>query len=367
MRSLYIVTTTFKTYEQFLIPIASRLSQKGISLSLLCNFGETKESKDYLNDLINVTFSRNLFHPGNIKAYFFLKKFFKDKKCVISVHTPIAAAITRLAVYKFQIKVIYTNHGYHFHKDSGMLSWLIFYPIEKYLSKFTYRTICINKQDFKITQERFYSRLIEYIPGIGLNLHPFRAVNDSYSLSLYEELNIPFDALIILSVGELNRNKNHKLILDYMNLTSTDDSVHFVVCGEGPLKSRYEQFTRKSKLSNRIHFLGQRKDVIRIMNQSSIFVFPSLREGLGLAFAEAVSQSMDVIAYNIRGIEEVIPISHQSKYLVQPYFVSDFYKLLDSKIKKWRMDCGERTNPDWIERFKVENVIDLHIHSLTDV
>ena len=53
------------------------------------------------------------------------------------------------------VKVFYTAHGFHFYKGAPLLNWIIYYPIEKWLSNYTDVLITINKEDYALAQKSF--------------------------------------------------------------------------------------------------------------------------------------------------------------------------------------------------------------------
>lgn len=67
---------------------------------------------------------------------------------MIHCNTPIGGVIGRLAGCKFNKKVIYMVHGFHFYKGAPLINWLLFYPIEKFLLRYTDVLITINSEDY---------------------------------------------------------------------------------------------------------------------------------------------------------------------------------------------------------------------------
>jgi hypothetical protein len=65
------------------------------------------------------------------------------------------ACLARLVSRRDRAKVIYTAHGFHFFKGAPLLNWLVYYPIEKYLSNFTDGLITINKEDYDLAHQKF--------------------------------------------------------------------------------------------------------------------------------------------------------------------------------------------------------------------
>jgi glycosyltransferase EpsD len=101
---------------------------------------------------------RNPFNIKNIKAYRELKLILKNNYDIIHCHTPIGGCLVRLVARKSRTKIIYTAHGFHFYKGAPIINWLIYYPIEKYLSQYTDCIVTINQEDYEIARSRFKTR-----------------------------------------------------------------------------------------------------------------------------------------------------------------------------------------------------------------
>ena len=77
--------------------------------------------------------------------------------------SPIGGVLTRLAFRKTRrdgTRVIYTAHGFHFYKGAPVYYWLTFYPIEKYLAKYTDTLITINDEDFERAKKKFEKKCL---------------------------------------------------------------------------------------------------------------------------------------------------------------------------------------------------------------
>ena len=72
--------------------------------------------------------------------------------------------------------VIYTAHGFHFFKGAPLLNWLIYYPVERFCTRFTDKLITINKEDYERAMQ-FKLRNngnVYYVPGVGIDIEKFR-------------------------------------------------------------------------------------------------------------------------------------------------------------------------------------------------
>lgn len=108
-----------------------------------------------------------------------------------------------------------------------------------------------------------------------------------------DTLGIPRDAKVIAHVGRFADQKNHKFIIKLLNrLTAEDESVWGVLVGGGPL---FDEIKAEAG-SERIIFLGQRRDVAELLSASDTFLFPSHYEGLGIVAVEAQATGLFCLA-----------------------------------------------------------------------
>ncbi|UTY38147.1 glycosyltransferase family 4 protein [Allocoprobacillus halotolerans] len=258
----------------------------------------------------NLPFERNPFAPHNLKALRELKEIIDEYNFdIIHCHTPVGGVIARIANrmsknYK-NTKMIYTAHGFHFFKGAPLKNWTIYYPIEKLCAHYTDILITINKEDYKIAQKFKLKQdgKVEFVPGVGIDMDKINSIQGQ-KRKLCDSLQIPTNSILLLSVGELNENKNHKIVIEC--LPHLPDNFHYLICGIGNMKENYEQLAKQLQVSNRLHLLGYRHDILEIMKSCDIFLFPSKREGLSVALMEAKACGMVCIASRIRGNTDLI-------------------------------------------------------------
>ncbi len=76
-------------------------------------------------------------------------------------------------------------------------------------------------------------------------------------LRVRNSYNIPDSAVVILSVGKLNKNQGFDLIIDHLPLLLTlGMNVHYLLCGEGPFESQLQSQVRRLRLDRWVHFTG---------------------------------------------------------------------------------------------------------------
>lgn len=256
-------------------------------------------------------FERNPFRTGNFQAYKAIKRLVDTTHFdIIHCHTPVGGTITRLAsrsARKHGTKLIYTAHGFHFYKGARLLNWILFYSIERWLSRYTDLLITINQEDY-LRALRFKAKKVSFTNGVGVNLDAINGITIDRN-EKRKALNIPHDAFCILSVGELSTNKNHRIIIEAMSRIESKQ-FHYIVCGAGPLESTLLELSSEMGVSDRIHLLGYRNDVIEIVKASDVFVLPSIREGLSVALMEAMAEGLPVVVSGCRGNVDLVNHGH---------------------------------------------------------
>lgn len=273
----------------------------------------------YCDVFYDVPFERSPLKKGNLTAYRRVKRIIrKGGYDIIHCHTPVGAAVARLAARKARrngSKVIYTAHGFHFYKGAPWLNWLVYFPVEWLLSPLTDVLITINREDYDRAKRLLRAKKVVYIPGVGIDVSRFRG-NGEQGVALRRELGIPEDAAVLLSVGDLNKNKNHRAVLEAL-ARMENRNLHYVVCGRGPLKEELEAFAREKGLADRVRFMGYRDDIPAFYAMADVFVFPSFREGLSVSVMEAMASGLPIVCSRIRGNTDMVE-DGVNGYLMEP-------------------------------------------------
>ena len=230
---------------------------------------------------------------------------------IVHCHTPIAAVCTRLAckaLRKKGVKVFYTAHGFHFYKGAPMKNWLLYYPIEWLCSFWTDTLITINREDYERAKKHFHARKTEYVPGVGIDIDQFaNAVVDKNAKR--QELGILENGFLLFSVGELNKNKNHEVVIRAL-AELKNRNIHYAIAGKGNLKEYLEEIAERLGVKEQVHLLGYRNDVAELYKAADAYVLPSIREGLNVSIMEAMASGLPVICSRIRGNVDMVDISY---------------------------------------------------------
>lgn len=363
MKKVLFVATVVKLHIMvFHIPYLEWFKKKGYEVHVASrNDYENKEEckVPFCDKFHDLSFERSPLKKSNLHVYRELKNIIDSNEYeIIHCHTPTGGAIGRLAAQgarKKGTKVIYTAHGFHFFKGAPILNWLLYYPIEKLLARYTDTLITINKEDYERAKSKFKAKRVEYIPGIGIDLKKINTMEVDRGLKR-SQLGLPKGAFIVLSVGELNKNKNHEVVIRAIRKID-NFKIQYIICGQGHLDGHLRNLSKELDIENQVHLLGFRKDIAEICKVSDVFAFPSYREGLSVALMEAMANGLPVVCSNIRGNSDLIE-DGKGGYLVEPADIQGFAKYIKDLIEdsRLRSEFGG-FNHKKIENYSIENVL----------
>lgn len=332
MKILYVTTIgkTMRFFESFI----KVLLDEGHQVELAANEINSLVPECYRGwncNFHHIDFTRSPLSLGNVKAYGQLKKLIEDGSYdIVHCHTPNASVITRLVCRKYRkngLRVFYTAHGFHFYKGAPKLNWLIYYPIEKICACFTDILITINKEDYALAKRKFHAGEVHYVPGVGIDLSRFVNIQVDRNVKR-REIGVPEDAFLLLSVGELNENKNHHIIVRALARLN-DKNVHYAIAGLGEKRDYLLQLAAELGVAEQVHLLGYRKDIPELNHSADIFCFPSRREGLGVSAIEAMACGLPVVSSNVHGINDYSE-NGVTGYKCAPNDVEGFSKAIQS-------------------------------------
>jgi glycosyltransferase EpsD len=253
-----------------------------------------------------ICITRSPFNLKNIKAYKELKKILLNDYDIIHCHTPMGGVLARLAARKSRAKVIYTAHGFHFYKGAPLLNWMIYYPIEKFLTKYTDCLVTINQDDFLFARKKFKIVPPFKIDGVGVDLRKFHPVSLMEKKQLRDQLGYCDDDFIITNIAEINKNKNQVAIIKILSkLRKAIPNIKILLVGKDNypvVKNLVDCF----HFDNEVNFLGYRNDVDKLTMISDLVFSASIREGLPVNIIEAMACGVPVVCSRNRGHNSLI-------------------------------------------------------------
>lgn len=160
----------------------------------------------------------------------------------------------------------------------------------------------------------------------------------------------------ITMVGRLSPEKNVQLLLKAFAIALREEpQLNLEIVGDGPCRSELDALSRQLGIAQRVLFAGETRVVAPFLRRASMFVLPSLTEGISLTLLEAMAVGLPTIATNVGGSAEVV-VDQSTGVLVSS---DNSQELAEAILRMWhcpqiaqRMgECG---------RARIEEYFDLH-------
>ena len=357
---ILFVTTVSLTINVFFMPHIAMLVQAGNTVDIACNDADLSVDPAFQQmgcRIFGIPFSRSVLTSDNLLAYRKIRSLLQSEHYeLVHTHTPNASAITRIAARthrKNGLCVYYTAHGFHFYHGAPIRNWILFYPLERFCSRFTDTLITINQEDYLFAVKHMKAKRIVLIPGVGVNLERFQSAKADRA-AFRRETGIPAEAFVLLSVGELNRNKNHQIILRAIAALPSQ-AIHYAIAGVGPCAAELQSLAEALGIGNRFHLLGYRKDVEQLYRNADLYLLPSVREGLNVSLMEAMASGLPCVVSNARGNVDLIP---DPQFHCRATSAADFAAAIQRLIDHPdRREAAARTNRLVVQAFSTESVL----------
>lgn len=362
-KKLLIATTVPVTIRAFLLPYAKHFRDAGWTVdAMAAGLSSETNLAEIFDNLIDASWSRNPLAPENfgkvpegVRAAVRLGAY-----DIVHVHTPVAAFVTRYALRKRAPggpKLVYTAHGFHFHREGRGARNLVFRTLEQIAGRWTDRLVVINGEDRDaalrygiVPEER-----LAFMPGIGLDFSVYDAskVERDEVLRLRKKFGLREGDSLFSMIAEFNPGKRHRDALAALaGMGATGTGIHIAFAGDGSLRKEAESMASSLGIRKRAHFLGHVDDIRPLVAASVATLVPSEREGLSRAAMESICLGIPVIGADARGVRDV---ASGGRGILFP--VGDPFALRDAMLRTIE-DPFRPAPPD--PAWSIENTIALH-------
>lgn len=303
-----LFTSHTANFQKFNRPFMQMLREKGWEVHY-ASMGEEKildADKAFV-----VPFTRNPFTLSNIRAYKQLKRIIdRENYDIIHTHTPVGSVVTRLAARQARgrgTRVIYTAHGFHFFTGAPLLNWLIYYPIERLMARYTDTLITINCEDYGRAKRAFKTD-VRYVPGVGVDPKRFKPrLTKKQRNDLRRSLGLKPDDFVMIYPAELSKRKNQIMLIKVMELVvKHNPEIHLLLPGSDSLGGLHKRLVDEKNIARNVHFLGYRSDIAQLLQISDLSVSTSKQEGLPVHIMEAMTAGLPIISTKCRGASELV-------------------------------------------------------------
>jgi glycosyltransferase involved in cell wall biosynthesis len=236
-----------------------------------------------------------------------------DAPDLVHTHTPAGGLVGRAAAgLAFRGPVLHTFHGLPFPGRPSGLVERAFLGAERLLSRRTTYFFSQARGDVDRAVDLGIARRADtLVIGNGVDVRRF-APDEAERARVRAELGIPADAIVVLMVARLVREKGVLELADAALRLRDDPRIHVLLAGE-PLPSDRTGVDRElaehpvnAALGSRWRRLGHRADVDALLKASDIFTLPSYREGLPRSVIEAMAAGVPVVATDIPACRELV-------------------------------------------------------------
>jgi len=277
--------------------------------SELHNFPQIKNS-----NVIQLSSLVREIHPLNdVKTLFSLVRMIRRERYeIVHTHTAKAGILGRTAAKLAGAPIIiHTLHGSTFHDAINKVNSFIYKFLEKITAKWTDVIISVG-DDLK---ERYIRAGVgtprQYVTiRSGFELSEFlldKAQISSCKKALHDELGVNENEIIIGSASRLEARKGHIYLLEAArSIIRKNENVHFVIAGDGGMDDELKHWVKSQNLQERIHFLGFRRDIEKVIAGFDIFTLTSLWEGLPRVLVQAAALQKPIVTFNVEGATEMV-------------------------------------------------------------
>ena len=363
-KKVLFVATVDSHIELFHLPYLKMFHDKGWEVHVATDTGKKIE---YCDKKIKLPIKRSPFKlVSNYKAMRKLREVMKKEGySIVHCHTPMGGVVARMAGRKLRRqgqRMIYTAHGFHFYKGAPVHYWLMFYPVEWYLAKYTDTLITINNEDYARAKKRFGKRChdIQYVPGVGVDEKKFeKKMSIEEKHALRKSLGLKDDDKVLIFPAELSKRKNQIWLIKTLKpVFGKNKDMHLLLPGKDSLNGKCQKLALKLRVEQQVHFLGFRNDIPELLQISDIAVSSSRQEGLPVNLLEAAFRGLPIVATDCRGNRDVCEMVGKKVGVIvgrgdAEGIVKEMRKLAKENVASRNDECKKA-----IRKFDIKNVKD---------
>ena len=286
----------------YILSLASALKSKGIDCvvassggSLLPEFGRQGIAHEKLD--MKTKFE---FGPKVIKSAFAIAGIIKKENIdIVHAHSRVSQVASRIACAMTGTPLVTTCHGYFKKRFRGIIdTWgekviAISDAVRGHL-----------KDDLGVREERI---VLIYN---GVDPVRFSVSHSDEDIGVLKESSGVSGGPVIGTIGRLSSVKGHKFLVEAMAaVLSKHRNASMIIVGDGPEKAALKSLAKLLGIDKSVHFISSVLDTERMLAIMDVFVFPSIREGLGIALLEALAAGKACVASDVGGIGDIIKAS----------------------------------------------------------
>ena len=330
------VCTILLTARVFIAPLARHLASRGYDVAVACSDAEAADGPTVscAQDIAGCPFYRVPI-PRTIRPLQDLRAVWqlywlihRLKPDIVHTQTSKAGVIGRVAARLAGTPIIiHTAHAFPFHPYlSAPVRWA-YVMIERWgaglADLIMVDTESVRADGLQHRIVRNQSKLVT-VP-MGIDLKKFSPSPQGFD-TLRQTLGLRPKDFVVGTVARLVSDKGLECFVRMAaRILAARSDVRFLIVGDGPLHRDLERLAEALGIRAKMIFTGHRTDVPALMETMDLFVLPTLHEGFGVVFAEAMAMGKAIIGSRIGPVAEVVE-DGVTGYLVAPNDPEQFAK-----------------------------------------
>jgi glycosyltransferase involved in cell wall biosynthesis len=320
MRAVHILKiTAIAGAESHLLLLLAGLRQRGVGARFLVMVEPTRPMDDFMDAAAQqgIPAERHIIrHHTDVTLHPRIWRRMRSlKPDIVHTHLQHGDLYGIPAAWLARVPVVITSR----HNNDPRRQWKSLQFVNRTLWRLVDAGICISDANkaFSIAVEDAPADRLHTI-HYGLELPQAKIDRPSARQTLRRELGAGDNALLIGMVCRLIEIKGIPYTLRaFHRIANAFPAARLVIAGDGPLRESIEAEAKALGIADRVHLLGWRDDIPRLMAAYDVLVVSSFREGFGLVMLEAMAQQIPVIGTNVSAIPEVI-VDGETGRLVPP-------------------------------------------------
>ena len=290
-----ITTIELGGAENQLLILVKEQIKNGKKVVILYLKGEPSLKNDFIDagaEVVDILYKKIV-----LKQIFVLRKFIKNKECVLHAHLPRAELILAIANKKNKFIISRHNSEKFFPRAPKFLSRLLSILVTNKaykciaISESVKNNILSNKEILKRNKDK----IVVVYYGYDINL---------FRINFQKEYNTEFT---IGTIGRLVEQKDQETLLKaFSEFSRINSNSKLIIVGEGNLKSSLFELAKRLNILDKVLWSDKTNNVADYLLKMDLFVLPSKYEGFGLVLLEAMQMGIPIIAANNSAIPEVL-------------------------------------------------------------
>jgi len=194
------------------------------------------------------------------------------------------------------IPVVATVHGKNYYASAKRRIYAM-----RLLRRLGATVVAVSSDLREFLEKDLGLRGVRVIPN-GIDVSASSAIHRA---EMRRELGFGNEERVIGAIGNLYPVKGHAVLLKALSQLK-DSRIHLVIGGRGGEEPHLRRLTESLSLQGRVHLLGFREDVPRLLSAFDVYALPSFSEGQSLALMEAMAAGLPIVASRVGGNPELI-------------------------------------------------------------